>query len=215
MFNEFSVADCYKSPGHPRNGDELHKILSRLKIITEEGKLKKLEPPRTVHLSKLLTKDDLDLEIKVSIVRDILKQKIIVHEMVGLNFSGLILDGDVLDKYIFHRCPKNYRNSLSLEDISLTLEIPRLVVDSLIYLGLLSAIKPDTEVRVLKKSVTQFSEKFIGKELLCKLLCIDGEELSRRIELEQVPTLNTPFGGGDGCYPLIPKIFIPRLASNL
>ncbi|MDH6513633.1 hypothetical protein, partial [Polynucleobacter sphagniphilus] len=69
-------------------------------------------------------------------------------------------------------------------------------------------------VRVLKKSVTQFSEKFIGKELLSKLLCIDGVELSRRIESERVPTLNIPFGDGDDCYPLIPKIFIPRLASN-
>lgn len=67
----------------------------------------------------------------------------------------------------------------------------------------------------IEKSVSQFSEKFIGKESLGKLLCIDGDELARRIELESVPTLNIPFGDGDDCCPLIPKIFISRLASNM
>lgn len=122
--------------------------------------------------------------------------------------------GVYLTQYIFHRCPKNYRSSISILDASLDLGIPSLLVDSLIHLGLLTAIKPDSEVRVLQKSVSQFSEKFIGKESLGKLLCIDGDELGLRIELEGVPTLNIPFGDGADCYPLNPKIFIPRLASN-
>jgi hypothetical protein len=193
---------------------ELDNVLSRLQKILEDGKLRKINPPRTIHLSGLLARDILDFEVKVSIVRDILNQKIIVHDMVGSNFGGLILDEDMLTQYIFHRCPKNYRSSISILDASLDLGIPSLLVDSLIHLGLLTAIKPDSEVRVLQKSISQFSEKFIGKELLGKLLCIDGGELDRRIELKKVPTLNIPFVGGTERYPLIPKIFIPRLATN-
>jgi len=214
VFNEFAVPSCYKTPSYPWNKRELDGILLKLQNILEAGKLKKCEPKNTIHLSGLLSKNVLDLGIKVSIVRDILDQKITVLDMVGSNFGGLILDEDIVAKYIFHRCPKNYRNSVPLCDVSLELLIPKLLIDSLIHLGFLTAIKPDSEVRVLKKSVTQFSEKFIGKELLSKLLCIDENELGRRIEFEKVPTLNIPFGDGADCYPLIPKIFIPRLARN-
>lgn len=215
ILDEFSIPGCYKTPEYPWNKGELDNILAKIQKIFEDGKLKRIDPPNTIHLAGLLARDILDFEVKVSIVRDILNQKIVAHDMVGSNFGGLILDEDVLTKYIFHRCPKNYLSSISLLDVSLDLGAPRLLVESLIHLGLLTAIKPDSEVRVLKKSVSQFSEKFIGKESLGKLLCIDGDELARRIELENVPTLNIPFGDGDDCYPLIPKIFIPRLASNL
>jgi len=214
ILDEFCIPGCYKTPAYPWNKGELDNILARLQKILEDGKSKRIEPPNTIHLAGLLARDVLDFEVKVSIVRDILNQKIVAHDMIGSNFGGLILDEDVLTKYIFHRCPKNYRSSISLLDVSFDLGTPRLLVDSLVHLGLLTAIKPDLEVRVLKKSVSQFSEKFIGKESLSKLLCIDEDELSRRIELERVPTLNIPFGDGADCYPLIPKIFIPRLASN-
>ena len=215
VFNEFSVPGCYKTPSYPWNKRELDNILLKLQNILEAGKLRKSEPKNTIHLSGLLSRGVLDLGIKVSIVQDILDQKITVRDMVGSNFGGLILNEDEVTKYIFHRCPKNHSDSVPLCNVSLELSIPGLIIDSLIHLGFLTAIKPNSEVRVLKKSVTQFSEKFIGKELLCKLLCIDGEELSRRIELERVPTLNIPLGDGIDCYPLIPKIFIPKLAGNV
>lgn len=214
VFNEFGVPGCYKAPSHPWNKRELDNILSKLQNILEAGKSRKSESKNIIHLSVILGRNVLDLGIKVSIVLDILDQKITVLDMVGSNFGGLILDEDVVDKYIFHRCPKNYSDSVPLCNASLELSMPDSLMDPLIHLGFLTAIKPDSEVRVLKKSVTQFSEKFIGKELLSKLLCIDGDELDRRIESARVPTLNIPFGDGDDCYPLIPKIFIPRLANN-
>ncbi|MDH6513682.1 TniQ family protein [Polynucleobacter sphagniphilus] len=171
VFNEFGVPGCYKSPSHPWNKKELDNILSKLQNILEAGKLRKRESKNTIHLSRLLGRNVLDLGVKVSIVMDILDQKITVHDMVGSNFGGPILDEDVVKKYIFHRCPKNYRDSVPLCDVSIELSIPGLLIDSLIHLGFLTAIKHDSEVRVRISAIVTACFRF---SVTVKALVFEG-----------------------------------------
>ena len=161
----------------------------------------------------MLARNFLDFEVKVSIVRDILSQKIAVYDLVGTNFSGLILDQDALSEYIFHRCPKNFQASISLLATSVKLGIPEWLVDSLIHLGFLSAIKPNSGIMVLQKSIDQFQEKFIGRDLLKQSLAVGEDDLNRKIEFLRIPTLDIPFGDTEDRYSFIPKIYIPQLGN--
>ena len=213
VFDKFGIEGSCKTPCHPWNRDELNNIIRELKKIVGCNKLTKTLPKNTTHLSKVLARNFLDFEVKVSIVRDILSQKIAVYDLVGTNFSGLILDQDALSEYIFHRCPKNYQASVSVSATSVKLGIPEWLVDSLIHLGFLSAIKPNSGVMVLQKSIDLFQEKFIGRDFLKRSLAIGDDDLNRKIEFMGIPTLNIPFGDGVDRYSFIPNIFIPRLAS--
>jgi hypothetical protein len=90
---------------------------------------------------------------------------------------------------------------------------PEWLVDSLIHLGFLSAIKPNSGVMVLQKSIDQFQEKFIGRDLLKQSLAVGEDDLSRKIEFLGIPTLDIPFGDTEDRYSFIPKIYIPQLSN--
>lgn len=213
VFDKFGIEGSCKTPCHPWNRDELNNIIWELKKIVGCNKLTKTLPKNTTHLSKVLARNFLDFEVKVSIVRDILSQKIAVYDLVGTNFSGLILDQDALSEYIFHRCPKNFQASISLLATSVKLGIPEWLVDSLIHLGFLSAIKPNSGIMVLQKSIDQFQEKFIGRDLLKQSLAVGEDDLNRKIEFLRIPTLDIPFGDTEDRYSFIPKIYIPQLGN--
>ena len=213
VLDKFGIEGCHKTNGYQWNAEELKGVnLAALSLI-DSGGTEKNNPRRPIRLGKLLERHDLDIEIKVLIVRDVLNGKLVAHDSNGSNLGGLILDAHALKQYIFHKHSKHVVSGVSPLVASAKIGCPELLIDVLVNLGFLTPLNSASGLKIMVDSLESFNENFAGEGLLTLLSNIGREALIGKIELMEIPMLTIPVKGRSDGYVFIPKGSMERLVS--
>ena len=212
VLDEFLNLDPSKTPNFPWTREELDGIngaaVDLKPLHYQETSLLRYG----VVLKKVMSQHNIDLDIKASIVRDVLAGELDVLDVVGDCLGGVVVDARDVANYVVNR-QLNRLLTASYDDAVAQINSPQWVIDLLVHLGFLDSIMTKNKSRIVQHSLNIFTESYISEISLAKYLEIERCELISKIKELRIPSINLQDALGVKPFLFISKSFLPRFQN--